>query len=526
MGEWTNSIPEGRGPARWWALAAIVVSGLVIGLDTTILVTALPTLAQKLAASTSELQWISTAYTLALGGLLLPAGVLGDRIGRKRVLLFGLLLFGAGSVAASRMTTGSGLIAMRAVMGAGAAIVLPLSLSILPTLFSERERPRAVALATVGTFLGLPLGPLVAGWLLTHYDWGSVFLINAPVILLALAGVAFWVPESRDPHARGLDWAGAILAVAGVTGLVYGFIEQPDYGWTDMRVVAALGGSVLVLAAFAGWTLRSRHPFVDLRLFLRPRFTWATAAFTGVGFGMIGVMFVLTPYLQIVQGNDAQGAGIRLLPLIAGVVVGAGGGDRLTARLGAKVMVAAGLVVTGAGLLLLSRAGAHTGYGLVAAALAVIGLGMGTGMPTAADAVLGALPEGQTGVGMGLTRTLQQVAASLGVAILGSILNSAYQGGLHGHLAGLPASARDAALGNIAGAAVIAQHLPGPLGRGLLDAASGAYADGMAQVMIVSAAIMGAVAVLVILFLPSRAGDAGAEPAVREATVAARKPQV
>jgi EmrB/QacA subfamily drug resistance transporter len=525
MDIWTNGIGGGRGPGRWWALAAIVVSGLVIGLDTTILVTALPTLAQKLGASTSELQWISTAYTLALGGLLLPAGVLGDRLGRKRLLLLGLLLFGAGSVAASQMTTASGLIAMRAVMGAGAAIIVPLSLSILPTLFSERERPRAVALATVGAFLGLPLGPLVAGWLLTHYDWGSVFLINAPVIALALAGVGFLVPESRDTEARSLDWIGAILAVAGVTGLVYGVIEEPDYGWTDARVVAALAGSVLVLAAFVGWALRSRSPFVDLRLFLRPRFTWATAAFTGVGFGMIGVMFVLTPYLQVVQGNDAQGTGIRLLPLIAGVVVGAGGGDRLTARLGAKIMVAGGLLVTGAGLLLLSRAGVDTGYGLVAAALAVVGLGMGLAMPTAMDAVLGALPEGQTGVGMGLTRTLQQVAASLGVAILGSILNSAYQGGLHGHLAGLPAPARDAMLSSVAGAAVVARHVPGPLGRPLLHTAFGAYVDGMAEVMIVSAVMMGVVAVLVVLFLPARAAAAGAEPARPEAAVRSRELQ-
>lgn len=511
-----DGINEGRGSARWWALAAVVVSGLVIGLDMTILVTALPTLAQKLGASTSDLQWISTAYTLALGGLLLPAGVLGDRLGRKRLLLLGLVLFGAGSVAASQMTTASGLIAMRAVMGAGAAIVVPLSLSILPTLFSDQERPRAVALTTVGAFLGLPLGPLVAGWLLTHYDWGSVFLINAPVILLALAGVTFLVPESRDPHARSLDWVGAILAVAGVTGLVYGVIEEPGYGWTDGRVLGALVASGLALVAFTGWTLRSRSPFVDLRLFLRPRFTWATAAFTGVGFAMIGVMFVLAPYLQIVQGNDAQGTGIRLLPLIAGVIMGAVGGERLTARFGAKVVVAGGLVVTGAGMLLLSRAGVDTGYGLVAAALAIVGLGMGLGMPTAMDSVLGALSEGQTGVGMGLTRTLQQVAGSLGVAILGSILNSAYQGGLRGHLTGLPAPARDATVSNVAGAAAVAQHLPAPLGRALLHTAFSSYADGMAEVMIVSAAMMGAVALLVILLLPARAlapGSGTAQPA-------------
>ncbi len=495
-----------RGRAgRWWALAALVVSGLVIALDTTVLVTALPTLSSQLGANTTELQWISAAYTLALGGLLLPAGVLGDRYGRRLLLLIGLLLFGVSSVVASQMTTATGLISMRAVMGVGGAIIVPLSFSILPTMFSEAERPRAVAAAAAGAFLGLPLGPVLAGYLLTHYSWGTIFLINAPVVVIALVGVWFLVPETKDPQPRHLDWIGGILSVVGVTALVYGVIEEPVHGWTDARVLAGIIGGAAVLAAFVGWELRAPSPFVDMRLFLKPRFTWATMAFVVVGFALFGVMFILTPYLQIVLGNDAQATGIKLLPMIAGVIAGAGIGNRLAERLGDKAAVASGMFVTTAGLVILSRAGADTEYGLIAAALAVIGLGMGLAFPTALDVILGTLPAAQTGAGTGLTRALQQVAASFGVAILGSILSSVYRSSLGGHLAGLPAQARDTAMGSVAGAAAVASHLPPAVAVPVVRAAHQAYAQGMAEVMLVSAGLLLAGSVLIALFLPARA---------------------
>ncbi|HKF16725.1 MAG TPA: MFS transporter [Candidatus Dormibacteraeota bacterium] len=493
---------------RWWALAALVVAGLVVGLDATVLLTALPTLSSKLGATTSELQWIVDAYTLALGGLLLPAGVLGDRFGRRRVLMLGLLVFGAASVVASQVTSAMGLIIMRALMGAGSAVIAPLILSILPSMFSEEERPRAVGVATAGVFLGFPLGPVVAGWLLTHFAWGSVFLINAPVVVIALLAVGLLVPESKDPSAPRLDWAGAVLVVVGVTSVVYAVIEEPAGGWTDARVLAGLVGGTSVLAIFVARELGTASPLVDLRLFLNRRFTWSTVGFVVIGFAIFGVMFVLTPYLQIVQGNDAQGTGVRALPLIATLILGALVSDRLTARFGTKVMVSAGLLVTSGALLLLSRASADSGYGLVAAALMVMGVGMGIAMPPAVDAILGAVPPSQTGVGMGLQRSLQQVAASLGVAILGSILNSTYRGDLGGHLVGLPAPARDGALGSVAGAAAVARHVPGPLAGPLLQASHDAYASGMAEVMLVSAGVLVAGALLIALFLPARAAHA------------------
>ncbi|MEA2634993.1 MAG: hypothetical protein QOH92_1760 [Chloroflexota bacterium] len=489
---------------RWWALAALVISGLVIGLDTTILITALPTLSAKLGATTSDLQWISAAYTLTLGGLLLPAGVLGDRYGRKRLLLVGLVLFGITSVIASQATTATTLIAMRALMGVGAAFIVPLSLSILPTLFTAEERPRAISVTAAGAFLGLPLGPLVAGWLLTHYAWGSVFLINAPVVVIALIGVWFLVPESKDPSPRPFDWVGGLLAVAGVTALVYGVIEQPIHGWSDPRVLAGIIGGALILAAFVVWDVRNPSPFVDLRNFRSRGFTWATMAFVVTGFALFGVMFILTPYIQIVLGNDAQGTGIKLLPLIGGVVGGAVIGNVVAARLGAKVGVSAGLAVAAAALVGFSRITADGGYALVAAAMVVLGVGIGMALPTSLDVILGTIPPTQTGAGSALTRALQQIAATFGVAILGSILNSAYQGQIASHLAALPSAARDAALGSLAGAHAVAAHLPPSIGIPVVGAANQAYAHGMSEVMLVSAGLVLATAIAIAVFLPSR----------------------
>lgn len=485
---------------RWWALGALTVAVLVVGIDTTVVVTALPTLAEELNASTSQLQWVMNAYTLALAGLILPAGVLGDRLGRRRLLLVGLAVFGVGSLAASLVDSADGLITLRAAMGVGAAAIVPLSLSILPSLFSDEERPRAVAVLAAVMFVGLPLGPLVAGWLLTRYAWGSIFLINLP--LLAVAFVAVWrlVPESRDPRPSHLDWVGALLSIAGVTALVYGVVEQPINGWGAARVVTGLSAGVVLLAGFVGWQLRTRTPLVDLRLFRGARFAWSTVAFGAVGFALGGVLFTLTPFLQIVQSNDAQQTGIRLLPMIGAVVVGALLSDGLTERLGSKVVVAAGLLVTGAGTALLSRVGADTDFGRVAAAEMVLGLGIGLAMPPAVDAILGALPSAQVGAGMALTRTVQFVAMSFGVAVLGSVLNGSFRDGLAGHLEALPPGAREAAEAGMAGAVAGPPHV--------FAAARDAYAAGMSGVMLVAAAVLAVAGVLVALFLPGRAPDA------------------
>jgi MFS transporter, DHA2 family, multidrug resistance protein len=504
-----------RDSGRWWGLGALVLAGLVVGLDTTILVTGLPTLSEKLGASTSQLQWISAAYTLAMAGLLLPAGVCGDRYGRRRLLVVGLLIFGVASAVASLMTSASGLIAMRALMGAGAALITPLALSVLPTMFSAAERPRAVAVSIAATYLGLPLGPLAGGWLLTHYAWGSIFLINVPVVVLAVLGVWFLVPESRVGAASRLDWPGAVLALVGVTSITYGIVEQPEYGWTDVRVLAALGGGAAVLVGFVVRELRTRWPLVDLRLFLVGRFTWSTLAFVVIGFVLSGVLFVLAPYIQIVQGNDAMATGIRMLPMVAALVAGSVVSNRLSARLGSRIVVAGGLLVTAAGVALLSRVGADSGYGLIAVALLLAGLGVGLAMPPAVDAMLGTLPRTQMGIGVALSATLRQIGSAFGVAILGSILNSGYRGSLSGHLAELPAGAQGVAESSLAAAAAVAHRLPEPAAGALIKTVNDAYASGMADVMLACAGAAIVAAVLVALFLPARATAAASPGEVR-----------
>ena len=501
---------------RWFGLAALTVSGLVLGLDITILITALPTLSAKLSATTDQLQWMSAAYTLSLAGFMLPAGVLGDRFGRKRLLLIGLITFGVSSVIASQMTSANGLILMRVVMGASGAIVLPLVTSILPSMFAQDERQLAIGLSGAGAFIGLPLGPLVAGWLLTHYDWGSIFLINAPVVVIAVVGSWLFIPESKDPNPKRLDWIGALLEMAGVTGIVYGIIEEPVRGWTDVQVAGPILAGAVLIAAFVVWQFRATAPLVDLNLFRNRRFALSTVAFTIVGFAMTGVLFVLSPYLQVVQGNDAQGTGLRLLPLIAAMMVGAAGSAWLSKRLGSKVMVSGGMLGIAAGMLLLSRADVDSGFGLVAIALAIIGLSIALTMIPALDAILGALPAGETGAGSALTRAIQNVGASLGVAVMGSILNSAYQAHLSGQLDGFPAAARTAAQTSVAVAAAVARHLPASLGNQLLRSAETAYSQGMSEVLLVTAGLLVVGALSMALFLPAREAQAelGAEVAV------------
>jgi len=501
---------------RWQALGAIVLSSLVLGLDTTIVVTALPTLSAKLGATTDQLQWISAAYTLALAGFMIPAGVLADRLGRRRMLLVALFLFGASSVAASQMTTANGLILTRAVMGIAGAFIVPISLAILPTIFSERERPRAIAVGGAGMFLGLPLGPLVAGWLLTRYDWGSIFLINGPVVLLALLGAWIFIPESRDPKAPRLDVVGAALVVAGVTSLVYGIIEQPALGWTDAAVLASLMSGGILLACFTIWELHARSPLVDLRLFLNPRFSWSVLVGMIMSFALLGVLFVFTPFLQIVQGNDAQATGVRLLPLIGGIVVGAIGSDRLVARFGVRVMLVLGLLICAAGMALLSLVGADSGFGLMAIALPVIGVGNAFAMFTSLNVILGILPEVQTGAGSALTRTLSQLAASFGVAILGNILNNAYRAELADQLTVLSDRLRSVAEGSVAGATLIAGSFPTPFSTALLHAAQDAYTVGMDDVLRVCAVVMVGGAVLIGTFMPIRTKAARKQVATPE----------
>jgi EmrB/QacA subfamily drug resistance transporter len=477
---------------------------ITLGFDATILNVALPTLATALHAGTGELQWIVDAYVLVFAGLLLPAGALGDRIGRKRLLVGGLVLFGLASAAATFVTQAGGLIAARAVMGLGAAILTPITLALLPVLFPPAERARAIAIATMGMGIGVPLGPVVGGWLLRHFWWGSVFAVNVPIAALAMVAVLVLVPESKDPTPRPADLLGGLLSTVGLVSLVYGVIEAPARGWADPTVLVALAAGVVVLALFGRRERGTAYPMIDLRLFRRPRFLWGTVAATLATFTLYGLLFVLPQQLQEVLGFDALGTGVRLLPLMAGLFLGAGLTEKLVVRLGSRAPIAAGLLLVGAGLGLGSTTGVADGYGFAATWLAVVGVGVGVALAPAMDAVLGELPPERSGAGTALTMTLRQVGGALGVALLGSVLASAYTNRLDlggQHLAGRPGPVAAAARDSVAGAVQAA----GQLGDAALAlSARAAYVHAMDVVLAVCAALAIAGAGLVAWRMPAR----------------------
>jgi EmrB/QacA subfamily drug resistance transporter len=475
---------------RWWALGALALSVLTIGFDTTILNVALPTLGSAVHATNSQLQWIVDAYVLVFAGLLLPAGALGDRYGRKRLLLIGLALFGGASVIGALVQSPGQLIAVRAALGIGAAILTPITLAVLPVLFDEKERGKAVALVTMGIGLGIPLGPLVGGYLLKHFWWGSIFLVNIPAAVIALLAVALLVPESRDPSGARVDLLGGVLSTVGLVAFVYGIIEAPDQGWDDPLVLGSLAVGVGLIGAFVAWQRRAANPMIDLRLFGNPRFLWGSLAATVASFALFGILFALPQYLQLVRGNDALGAGVRLLPLIGGLFLAAPLVPRLVSAVGSKIPVALGMVVIAVGLAWGSLTTIDTGYGQVAAWLATTGVGTGLALVPAMDAVLGALPPERAGSGSALTMTMRQVGGALGVAILGSVLAGAYA-------AQAPAAAGD----SLPVAAVVAAKT-GDLG--ILVAGQHAYLHAMDRVLLVCAVVALVGAVLTAVFLPAR----------------------
>ncbi|MER7001555.1 MFS transporter [Dactylosporangium sp. NPDC000555] len=492
---------------RWWALVAIVLSALTVGFDTTILNVALPTLATALNAGNDDLQWIVNAYVLVFAGLLLPMGALGDRYGRKRLLMAGLVLF-AGSSLIAVFASGSGqVIAARALMGVGGAILTPITLAVLPVMFEPHERGKAISLVTMGMGIGLPLGPIIGGYLLEHFWWGSIFVINIPVALVALVAVGLLVPESRSSTPKRVDLIGAGLSMLGLVSVVYGVIEAPTRGWTDARVLVALALGAALLAIFALVERRAEAPMIDLRLFRKARFAWGTAAGTMASFALFGVLFILPQYLQAVRGNDALGVGLRLLPLIGGLFVGAPLGERIAHLTVTRLPVAAGLLIGAVGLGLGARTGIESGYGFVATWLAVGGLGVGLALTPAMDAVLGSLPRDEAGSGTAITMTLRQVGGALGVALLGSLTAAVYRDRL--------AAAPEAAKQSISAAVAVAARTGD---QALALSAHSAFLAAMSAVLLACAAIAVVGAVLVALFLPSAQPAAGAEESVDELT--------
>jgi EmrB/QacA subfamily drug resistance transporter len=496
--------PETIYRRRWWTLGVLSLALLVIGVDNTILNVALPSLREDLDASGSQLQWIVDSYLLVFAGILLTAGSLGDRFGRRRALTAGLGVFGLGSVAAALSGTADQLTASRALMGLGAAFIMPSTLSILTNVFPARERARAIAIWAAASGIGVAIGPVSGGFLLEHFSWGSVFLVNIPFVLAALLAVRPLVPESRDPAAPRLDVLGAALSVGALTTLVWAIIEAPAHGWTSLPILGALAGAGLFAAAFTAHELRTPHPMLDVRLFRNRRFSGASGAIALVFFALMGAIFFLTQYLQSVLGYTPFEAGVRVIPVALALVVGAGLSTRLTARIGTKLVVAGGLTTLSGGLLLLSTAGADSGYGLVAGVLTLMGLGMGAAMAPATDSVMGALPLDKASVGSAMNDASRMVGGALGVAVLGSVLASGYRSELD--VTGLSPAAAGAARDSLGGAL----HVAGGAGP-LVDSAQSAFVSGMTTASLVAAAIALAGAVFALVVLPAREPEAEVE---------------
>jgi MFS transporter, DHA2 family, multidrug resistance protein len=508
---------------RWWALIALACSVLVVGLDLTVLTLALPKVTVALHASTGDLQWFLDAYSLVLAAALLPAGLLGDRYGRKRLLIGGITLFGLASAACAYSTSAGELIAARAVLGLGAAVILPLAIAVIPVLFTPAERQKAIAVVMSATFIGFPIGPLLGGWLLDRFWWGSVFLINVPVVLLALAAVITLMPESRSEHRRRVDFAGVAISGLGLTALTYGIIKAGENGWSDALALATMVAGAAVLAGFVVWERRVRpptQPLVELGLFRSAGFTWGTILATLVSFALFGILFAMPQYFQDVRGLDPSGSGIRQLPMIGGMVVGMLAGTRLSsprkdrsgqataALVGAKALVTAGLAVMAASLAIGAFTSTTSGTGFTATWYAGAGLGLGLAMPAAMNAALGALSAERSGVGSALITAMRQVGATLGAAVLGSLLSTTYRGRLD--VTGLPTAAASAARSSVGGGVEVARLLRS---ASLLDSVHAAFVHGLDLMLWSCAGIAIASALLALAFLPRRAGQTPAPQA-------------
>ncbi|MFE1292096.1 DHA2 family efflux MFS transporter permease subunit [Streptomyces sp. NPDC058751] len=485
-----------RDPRRWWALGALVASMLVLGFDMTILNVALPTMARDLGATTGEQQWMADAYVVVFAALMLPAGLLGDRFGRRRMLIAGLGVFFAGSLAGSLTDDVTWVIAARALMGVGGALVTPLALSVLPSLFAPDERTKAVGIVSAGSTLGLPLGPIVGGWLLDHFWWGSVFLINLPMAALGILACVLLLPETRDPASPRVDALSTALTASGLGLLIYAIIEAPTRGWGDPLVLATAAASVVLIAGLVLRERRMTRPMLDMGLLAHRGFLFNTLAATLVMFVLSGLMFVLPPYLQAVLGNDALGTGVRLLPLMGGLMVAARAAQPVVDRFGARAVVSTGLVVLAFAAFLGSRTTADSGYGFTALWLSVAGAGFGLAVVPAMSGALATLPSDRAGSGSGLLMTLRQVGGAIGIALLGSLLAGAFRDRLD--VTGLPAAAADTAGDSVVAAHLIAEQAGS---AHLAASANGAYVHGMTLALLVCgiAALVSALLAAVLL---------------------------
>ena len=497
---------------RKLALAIVCLAALIINVDNTILNVALPTLVRDLHATSSQLQWIVDSYAMVFAGLLLVGGTLADRFGRKRFFLIGLTVFALGSIGAALSESVTTLIAFRAIMGAGAALTIPTSLAIINDIFRDpSQRARAIGVwgGTIG--LGIAIGPIAGGLLLSRFWWGSIFLVNVPIACIGFLGATLVVPDSKNPHVQRPDPVGALLSIAGLGLLLWAIIEGPTRGWTSGTVVGAGLASLGVLAAFVVWESRSTHPMLKLDFFRERRFSVALAAECLAVFGLMGALFLSTQFLQFDLGYSPLQAGLRILPIAVMVVVGATASPVGARLVGVKFTVAAGLVSIAAGLWEVSASSRFdTTYGDVVLGLLLIGLGAGLMLPTATNSVIGSVPQGDSGMGSATNTVALQVGGAMGVAVIGSVMLTRYQGRMAAAMVGhhVPESTAQTIFGSLGAALAVAARARGSTGVVLARAARAAFMSGNEVALAVGTVVALAAAVLVLVALPSQASSA------------------
>jgi EmrB/QacA subfamily drug resistance transporter len=485
----------------------LCVSLLIVTLDNTVLNVVLPTLVRDLHATTSQLQWIVDAYVMVFAGLLLVAGSVADRLGRKRTFLAGLAAFAAGSTWAAFSGSVGVLIAARASMGIGAALIMPSTLSIITDMFRDHgERQRAIGLWAGTSGVGIALGPIIGGALLAHFWWGSVFLINLPIAAVGFACAVPLVPDSKNPAAAAPDLAGGLLSIAGLGLLLWSLIEAPVYGWSSALVIGAGLGGLAVLGGFAAWERASTHPMLNLAFFRRRQFS---AAFSSVGlatFGLFGALFVLTQFLQFNLGYTALQAGVRVLPAAGAIAVVAPFSTLLVRAIGTKLTTAAGLLIVAGGLWQISGATVTTTYLGTVAGMTMLGIGAGLVIPSGTASVMGSVPREHTGIGSATNGAFLQIGGAFGVAVIGSLLSTRYQDHITAAVAPyhVPQPVMTAILGSLGGALAVAGHVGGVLGAALAHLARSAFISGMDLGLTVAAAVAVAGCVLALAVLPSR----------------------
>jgi EmrB/QacA subfamily drug resistance transporter len=505
---------------RWVILSVLIVGLLAIVIDNTVLNVAVKTIAEPhggLGASQSQLEWAINSYTLVFAGLLFTFGVVGDKVGRKRMLMIGLALFGIASLLSAYAQTPEQLIFARAAMGLGGAAVMPQTLSIISNVFEPAERPRAIGLWAMAVGLGVATGPVLGGLLLDHFWWGSVFLINVPVTAVGAVLAAILVPDSRNREAGGIDYVGVLLSIAGLVLLVYGIVQGGDSAsWLHLGVLGPIVGGLAILALFVWYEARIKHPSLDVRLFRDRRLSASIGAIALVFFGMGGVFFFTAFYLQNVRGYSPLAAGLLTVPFAVGQLLAAPRSAGLVQRYGAKAAGATGLLVMAAALAGYATLGTATPIWVLGVLFAIQGAAIGVAMPAATAAVMDVLPRERAGAGSALTNVARQVAVALSVAILGSILAEFYRSALNPSLAGLPAAARSAASSSISATQAVAQHL-GPAGRSLLEPANTAFVHSMHVATLIAALLAMAGGVVVLRWMPGRPRPA-TEPAAGPVT--------